>query len=364
MTTVHRSRLSKDVDRGHSRRVALAWLCSLQAGASIVAGVVTFAHKPHDWHVVGGVVQFDTGGVILVAILNVAVVASAGIMFLSYGGLSSHLTGGVALLLAISAYGFLRSVADGSDPGSRLLVLAYLAVVCLALIALRPTTEDLKVVGGVGVVIALIAIFFALFFPETAYMPKGWNQKLFPSLPALAGPLNHSNTLGLLLALCAPFTLLIRREWRKWTSLLLIAGVIVLSQSRTALLALGASLAVFLICKLWPGMSRLTAGLSLVVAGMLVVTVPLTTEDSHAYSNRGMVWAWVLGQFHSAGQYMWGVNSTWPNRAILWGAWAHRRIICSCSGCSSAASRWSYLESRYSSPTRVASFPYCPARFR
>jgi hypothetical protein len=301
------SRLSKDVDRCHSRRVALAWLCSLQAAASVVGGVVTFAHKPHDWVVLAGIAQYDTIGVTLANILHVAVVVTAGIILLSYSdGLNFVLTGGVALFLAIS-------VADGSNPNSRLLAFAYLAAVCLALLALRPTTEDLKVVGGVGLVIALIALFFALFFPETAFMPAGWNQKLFPSLPSLAGPLNHSNSLGVLLALSAPFTLLFRRTWLKWTSLLLIAGVIVLSASRTALLALGAAIAVFLICALWRGISRLTAGLSLVIAGALVVTVPLTTQDADAYSGRGVVWAWALGQFHTAGQYIWGASSAWPS---------------------------------------------------
>lgn len=94
--------------------------------------------------------------------------------------------------------------------------------------------------------------------------------------------------------------------------------MIVLSASRTALLALGASLVVLLIGKLWPAVSRLTAGPSLFVAGVLVVAVPLTTKDDRVYSNRGMIWTWAFGQFRSPGQYLWGVNLAWPSRLTGW----------------------------------------------
>ena len=177
-----------------------------------------------------------------------------------------------------------------------------------------------------GVGVALIGLIFAVFYPDTAYMPKGWNDKLFASFPALAGPVNHSNTLGLFLAFCAPFTLLISRKWWKWTSLLLIAGVIVLSQSRTAMLALGVSLAVFLICTLWPGTSKVAAGLSLFLAGALVVAIPLVNEDPHGFTDRGTVWKWTFEQFHSARDYVWGVSSTWPSHP---NGWRHGALLAS-----------------------------------
>lgn len=303
-----------EADRIRSRRVALGWLCSLQAGAGIVGGAVTFALRPHDWAVVASNVQVHPVGAALALSLNLAVIACAGVIYVSYGGYSQAITSGAALVLAIPTYGVVRSIADGADPGIQIQVLAYQTIFCLALISLRPTIEDLKVVGGVGVAIAVTALLFALLLPENAYMPEGWNEKLFPSLPVLAGPFNHSNNLGLLLAFCAPFTLLMTRKWWKWTAFLLIAGVIVLSASRTAMLAVGVSLAVFLVCQLWPGASRLIASLSLMIAGALVVVVPLATEDPHEYSDRGMIWTWTFDQYHSSGDYIWGASSAWPDR--------------------------------------------------
>jgi hypothetical protein len=308
------SRLPADQHRGHSRRVALGWLCSLQAASSMIAAAITYAHSPHDWIVLAGLVQYDEIGVMLANILHAAVIFTAVIIVLSYSD-AAHLvvTGGVALLLVLF-------ILDGSDPSSRFPAFAYLLVVCLAIIALQPTIEDLKVIGGIGVALALIAVLFALFLPQYAYMPDGWNQKFLPGMPALAGPLNHSNSLGVFLALSAPFIHFFARNWIRWASLVLVVGVVVMSASRTALLALGAALVVFLLCKLWPEMSRLTAGLSFAVAGACVVTVPLMTQDADAYSGRGVVWAWALGQFHKVRQFVWGVSAAWPGHPTRQGS--------------------------------------------
>jgi O-antigen ligase len=55
-------------------------------------------------------------------------------------------------------------------------------------------------------------------------------------------------------------------------------------------------------------------------AGTLVIAVPLITQDSDAYSDRGVVWAWAFAQFDSASQYMWGVSSVWPGVPTLRGS--------------------------------------------
>lgn len=301
----------QDREVPHASRAAFVWLCSLQAASSLVRGIVTYAHVPHN---TGSDVPFDAIGVALEFALQAAVVFVAGIIIYSNRDFVSVRIGGVLLLLTVSAYGYMRSVADGSVSIRGLTTLIYLLVVCLALVALRPRINDLKVVGGVGVIIALAALLFGLLFPATAFMPEGWNpDKLIPSIPSLAGPLSHSNILGLVLALSAPFTLLFRLRWWRWTSFLLVATVIFLSASRTALLALGLSFVVLVLCELFPRMSRFIAGLLLIVAGLLVVAVPLRTASIGAYvASRGAVWDWVLGRFQGVSQYIWGVNSTFP----------------------------------------------------
>jgi hypothetical protein len=310
----HARRSQRGARTVKSRRFALGWLCFMQASAGIAGSAVTFTSEPHDWSAVGGFVEVSATGAALENLLQIAVVLSCAVIFVAYSRPTVILTGGVALFLVIPLFNVLRSFADGSGIGHQVQGFAYLSIVSLALIALRPTVKDLKVVGSVGVAIALVALSYAVVLPANAFMPDGWKDALFPTLPVLAGPLSHSNTLGVLLALCAPFTLLMVSRGRKWISLVLITSVIVLTQSRTALLALVAALVLLWICEMRPEQSKICVRLSLFVAGIFVFAVPLATDDGHAFSDRGMVWHWVFAQFRDTEQYAWGINSSWPRR--------------------------------------------------
>ena len=112
-----------EADRIRSRRVALGLLCSLQAAAGIVGGAVTFALRPHDWAVVASTVQVHPVGATLALSLNLAVIACAGIIYVSYGGFNQAISSGAALVLAIPTYGVVRSIAEGADPGIQIQVL-------------------------------------------------------------------------------------------------------------------------------------------------------------------------------------------------------------------------------------------------
>ncbi len=303
------------VSIGQSRRLAFFWLCWLQAGSSIIGGLVTYARQPHDFNSIAGLGEFDRVGLAAAAILRVAVIVCSVLIILKHGRNELVVTGSAISLAAISAYTLLRSLAEGSDISTQVLGFIYLLTVVLAILAVAPTLEDLRVIGTIAVSVALLALAFAVVFPANAFMPAGWNsEKALAGIPSLAGPFSHSNTLGIYLVLSAPFVLLFERGWLKWSALVLLVVVIFLSGSRTAWLGLGLSLLVVVACWQWKRLSKPIAASSMVGIAALVVLVPLATRDPEAFTMRGTIWIWALEQFDSYGEYLWGVNPEWPIR--------------------------------------------------
>lgn len=301
-----------DPAQGKARRQAFGLLCTLQAGAGLAGSAVTFLYQPHNWSVVGGSVPLDSNGQMLATLLQVAVLLASITIFFVFSGFNAPIYGGIVLLLAIPTFEMLRAVSSGVGVGYQFVSMLYVSLVTLALISLKPRIDDLKIIGLVGVGIALLALAYAALLPANAFMPDGWNEKLIRSLPALAGPFYHSNTLGLLLALCLPFTLLLGHQWVRLSSIALLAITILLSQSRTALLAAGVSILVLAICRVQPRISRQAASLSLLLTGVVIFVIPLATADADDFSDRGRVWQWALRQLNTLGQYTWGVRPQWP----------------------------------------------------
>jgi hypothetical protein len=138
------------------RRRAFFWLCALQAVASLISGAITFAQRPHDWLVLVGIVEIDPSVRVLALALRLTVFVLALLIFMSFGGLRSVPSPGIAVLVCIPTYSLVRSLADGHDTGTRLAELIQVVVICLAIIALRPRIDDLKILGAIGVAVALL----------------------------------------------------------------------------------------------------------------------------------------------------------------------------------------------------------------
>lgn len=294
------------------RRIALGWLCGLQAGATLAPGAVTFFYKPHDWSVVAGTAALDPGGEMAALAFQLAVIFASVLIVILFAGFSAPVRFGVLIFLAIPVIDIFHRVVNEITVANQLFSLAYLCIVALAVISLRPGIEDLQIIGMIGAGFAAVSLTYAMLRPENAFMPDNWNEKLISSFPALAGPFYHSNTLGLFLALCLPFTLLIKHRVVRAVSALLITGAVVLSQSRTALFAIGLALLILIICRLRSGMTRFVAGFSLFAAGGIVCIIPLLTEDKSEFSNRAMVWNWAFHQMQTLDHCLWGVRAVWP----------------------------------------------------
>jgi hypothetical protein len=197
--------------------------------------------------------------------------------------------------------------------------LALLGVI-VALAALRPRMDDLRVLGFFGVVVAGYSIVFGLLKPANAVMPtpasatSGTTKALIGDL-VLAGPMSHANSLGIFLALTFPFIGLWRKTSQRLAGSLLLIVVSVLSASRTALIAIACVMLYYLACRaLLDLRRRAIAGLVLLVTGSLVGVIPWVVKDPQAFSMRGTVWQGSLSAWQTHGSLIFGLGPYWdPN---------------------------------------------------
>jgi len=230
-------------------------------------------------------------------------------------------TDGAGVLLlsaALFAFGTWRDVVAGAVLSRNDLLIPS---VVLAVWLLRPRRRDLAALGWVvlasavlnGAVGALVpgGLFRhedgGLIAPEKQILPGG----------VLVGVFAQGNNLGQLLSLGLPTVAFLPRRWRA-PAVVVVAGVVLWSASRSSLLAVVAAGGVFLLLSrggpLWRGAA---AAASLVGLGAVLVLLPLLTSDPTAFSNRGYIWAvsldawrdqpligWGSGYYTAIGQYV------------------------------------------------------------
>lgn len=154
---------------------------------------------------------------------------------------------------------------------------------------------DLSLVGKAALWVAAGSMALGLFLPSIGLVAGYQGQfvtaeKAIIDAPLLAGPYAHSNSLGGVLAMAGICALLLPPRLRTAT-ILVVAGALVWSASRTGLYALGGALLVALILRLLrAGARRLAAIVAVLAAGVMVVALPLTNTTLHSYSDRGQIW--------------------------------------------------------------------------
>jgi hypothetical protein len=237
--------------------------------------------------------------------------------FIRYGGLRSRLGFPLVLLILFS---FVSRLATTSTSLFELhAALDHLALVgvIVALAALRPRMDDLRVLGFFGVAVACYSIVFSLLKPDNAVvpLPAGGTTKAIIGDLVLAGPMSHANSLGIFLALTFPFVGLLRRTYQRFLGSLLLLVVSVLSASRTALIAIACVMLYYLACRALLGFRRRAmAALVLLVTGILVCVIPWLVTDRQAFSMRGTVWQGSLGAWEAHGSLIFGLGPYWdPN---------------------------------------------------
>lgn len=159
----------------------------------------------------------------------------------------------------------------------------------------RPSLQALLPLGYMTGAVALVSLLLGALRPDLGTMgPIGNEDKSLLPLPLLAGPYDHSNVLGIILALGSPWVLLIPRRATRMFFLICTLAALLLSASRTSLAGTGAALVVALVT---PHISRSRLATKFFVSTVacfglaLVVGVPLMTQDPEAFSERSKIWA-------------------------------------------------------------------------
>lgn len=209
--------------------------------------------------------------------------------------LSSTPAAGFGTLAAFLAPWFLIQIV----PGIASSYLAGLQVVLYPLIALAfwLASPPLRVIATVGYAVAAtagISIAFAALSPLALVDigPAGTEKALITSGPELlAGPYNHPNSLGLVLALGSPAILAIPRRRVRTLGLAMVAPAVLWSASRTSVIALAIVLLVYLVAR-FSSVARFRAiGAAAIVAGLVISAwLPFDVMNPLAYSQRGAIW--------------------------------------------------------------------------
>lgn len=177
-----------------------------------------------------------------------------------------------------------------------------LPIMAVALWRLNAKIRDLVPVAWLTGLTSVIALTMGAVLPSLGLLHGSSGEvstadKAIIGDTLLAGPFNHSNQLGVILALGLPAVFLLRN--RKISVWITLATVVALawSASRGSLAAVGVMLlGVLLVSRVKSAPARRSwASLCIIPCAAIVVYIPLTTEALNAYSFRGQIWLASLG---------------------------------------------------------------------
>ncbi|MWV73242.1 O-antigen ligase family protein [Rathayibacter rathayi] len=164
----------------------------------------------------------------------------------------------------------------------------------IALWSIAPRWDDLRVLGVAVVLIGLASLL-------TGLTDQGWMRedallagetKALIGTRLLAGIFPQMNVLGMTMALGLPFVLLLRTRRARYSGLAIVVANLVLSASRTSLIAAGITILVAVVLRLvrHSGTRRVLAVGAVVMAATAVVLLPMVVHDRSALTSRGAIW--------------------------------------------------------------------------
>ena len=210
----------------------------------------------------------------------------------------------LGFFLSVSLMNFFGSNGTSLRIGSRVGI-----VLVLVLWSIRPKIRDLRVIGIFGTLVALGS--FALIPSGKAWMLRAdfaLVEKALVGQDLLGGIFPQSNIMGLAMAACAPFALLMKRRLVGVVSFLIMAGALLLTSSRTSLIGFGIALAVAIVALLFrrPKSVSMVHGIAAVGMGIGTIVLPLVTKDWHAFTDRGGIWSLSRQEWKSPEQFLLG----------------------------------------------------------
>lgn len=191
---------------------------------------------------------------------------------------------------------------------------AALPIVVFALWILNAKIADLRTVAWLTGATAVIALAMGALAPAQGLLHGqsglvSTADKAIIGETLLAGPFNHSNQLGVVLALGLPAIFLLGKTRHKVLIFLLTSLALAWSSSRGSLLAVAA----FMFCVWWvsrfksnPTTRRVWSVLLALPAIAMVAYLPLTTDTYAAYSERGQIWLGSLAAWNESPMFGYG----------------------------------------------------------
>lgn len=322
-----RSVLTVDNRDADARTKAFAFLVIAVVLKSVGPGVVNFAVRPHPPPPADAVIFSPLA-------LQVSLLASGLLLLVSayivvrFGLKRMYLSGSIVMLLTLAIVTQLRMSASPGLDIDTLAALASIVAVVLAVCALQPSLSDLRLIGLAAALVAVYSAAIYIIRPENALYPISGGGPYAPAKAivggiVLAGPMSHSNTLGSFLALAFPFIGLWSSRPRRLLGYGAVLSVIVLSASRTALIAVGVIVTFALLRRLAaPFRTRLAAVIALSIGGASLVALPLLVTDPLAFSTRAGAWQAALNVWRNDNSLLFGVGAYWHSRIATSVGWS------------------------------------------
>lgn len=280
---------------GRAKR-AIRWIIVLAWAASTIPGIIQNSSNARRASAViegGSATQLSSlaayGTALLLIVVCVAQICTAKTVA------QGRRFTGVALVLLPWVIAILSSVITGSSIPYNAVALPTAA---LALWRLNAKIDDLVPVAWLTGLTATIAVAMGVLLPSRGLL-HGESGNLSTADKAiigdtlLAGPFNHSNQLGVVLALGLPAILLLTSKSAKFWLFSVTVLAMAWSASRGSLTAAGIAVGIVLCVGLFRSgpTRRGWARLSVLACAGAVAYVPLTTDTLAAFSDRGQIWA-------------------------------------------------------------------------
>jgi hypothetical protein len=221
------------------------------------------------------------------------------------GHSNRDIIGALILLLAVNLP-YLASPAPLEMGDLVKIVLAN--TVALALWNTGAPVAELKWVPIIGTLIGAYSIVGGLVLPDYMMYQANSEKAIIPGWE-LAGPFGHGNVLGMFCGLAfALVPLISEARWRLLCGSILFATV-VLSASRTAVIAAGIVALWWILCWFRSVISVRLVGTVLVgCAATAMFVFPFLSWDPHAFSDRASIWAASLDVWQQSPVFGLGVN--------------------------------------------------------
>lgn len=280
---------------------------------AIVPGFINFAQQPHPLPGMATTYDFTPLAGRASSLLSVVLIVVCLCLIATHS--HGRITFRAWLLVALAFWTFARTTTTTFE-AQGFTALALVALVVLTTAMLQPCVRDFRVFGIGAAILSTGSLLLATARPANAQFLinefGGEGTKAFIGDYVLAGPMTHSNTLGIFVALGLPFVGLVdSTRWRRICWVLCLT-VVVMSASRTAILAIVA----WLLFRLVERMIREFRGrffrlVFLLLALGTAASLPLIFTDPDALSTRVRIWQVGLTAWESSGAYLTGLGPDW-----------------------------------------------------